>query len=242
MNGPFKPVSVIVPTFREAGNLPELVKRLDAVRVQHELVLELVICDDDSQDGTEEFVAGCGRDWVRLIVRRDERGLSSAVLAGIAAARHELLVVMDADLSHPPERIPDLLAELERGADMVIGSRYVPGASTEESWGAMRWLNSQVATLLARPFTRVRDPMSGFFALRRSTVARASDLNPIGYKIGLELIVKGRCQDVREVPIHFSDRLIGDSKLSLKERLLYLQHISRLVLYVLRNRGKRLGP
>src|SRR5207247_2034186 len=166
-----------------------------------------------------------------LLVRTANRGLSPAVLDGLRAARHDRLVVMDADLSHPPEKIPDLLAALEGGADFVIGSRYVPGGSTDAEWGLFRWLNSKLATLLARPLTSAKPPMAGFFAWRRGTFEAGVDLNPIGYKIGLELIVKCRCRKIAEVPIHFADRKVGQSKLSFREQLRYLQHLRRLFIY-----------
>jgi dolichol-phosphate mannosyltransferase len=139
--------------------------------------------------------------------------------------------VMDADLSHPPESIPAILSELRQGSDFVVGSRYVEGGMTDDNWGMLRWLNSRVATVLARPFTSIKDPMSGFFALSRATYAGADELNPIGYKIGLELLVKCRCKRVSEVPISFSDRILGESKLTAREQLRYLQHIRRLFLY-----------
>src|SRR5206468_4514805 len=101
----------------------------------------------------------------------------------------------------------------------------------DAQWGLFRWLNSKVATLLARPFTSAKDPMAGFFALRRSTLEAGTDLNPIGYKIGLELIVKCGCRRIAEVPIHFADRQVGQSKLSFKEQLRYLQHLRRLFIY-----------
>lgn len=224
-------LSVIVPTYCEAENLPELVERIDRVRSEHALALELLIMDDDSQDGTEQVVAALDRDWVRLVVRKQDRGLSAAVLDGFRQARNEVFLVMDADLSHPPEKIPGMLDALEAGADFALGSRYVPGGSTDEGWGLFRVINSRIATLLARPFTEVRDPMSGFFAIRRETFERAAELNPVGYKIGLEILVKCACKRACEVPIHFSKRHLGQSKLSLKEQLRYLQHIRRLFVF-----------
>ena len=95
------------------------------------------------------------------------------------------------------------------GADFVVGSRYISGGTTEDGWGFLRWLNSKIATLMARPFTKVLDPMSGFLAFRKSTFEQADNLKPVGYKIGLELIVKCNCKDVTEVPIHFRDSQIG---------------------------------
>ncbi|MBI1320865.1 MAG: glycosyltransferase [Candidatus Hydrogenedens sp.] len=224
-------VSVIVPTYREAENLPALIERIGAVRAASGLDIEVLIMDDDSRDGTVEVVAGLALDWVRLCVRTRDRGLSAAVMDGFKAASHDVLLVMDADLSHPPEKIPEMLQALEAGADFVIGSRYAPGGSTAEDWGLFRWVNSKVATLLARPFTTVRDPMSGFFAFRRQALEMAAPLNPVGYKIGLEVIVKCGFAKTAEVPIHFSDRFKGESKLNLKEQLRYLQHLRRLAVF-----------
>jgi dolichol-phosphate mannosyltransferase len=124
-----------------------------------------------------------------------------------------------------------MILALASGQQMVLGSRYVPGGSTDDDWGAFRWLNSRVATLLARPLTKVHDPMSGFFALRRADLARAQELNPVGYKIALELIVKCGLENVGEIPIAFTDRIHGESKLSLREQLKYIQHLRRLYLH-----------
>ena len=226
------PTSIIVPTYKEVENLPKLVERIDQVRSQYpDLAIELLIMDDDSGDGTEQLVE-LKQPWIRLIVRKENRGLSQAVIDGLEQAKHEFLVVMDADLSHPPEKIPEMIQRLKEGADFVMGSRYVPGASTDVDWGMFRWLNSKVATLLARPLTNIKDPMSGFFALHRTTFEQGKyALNPIGYKIGLELLVKCDCQNVHEIPIHFADRQYGESKLSFKEQLRYIQHLRRLFIY-----------
>ncbi len=166
-----------------------------------------------------------------MIVRTENRGLSPAVIDGFRAAKFPILVCMDCDLSHPPEKIPQMILALNSGQQFVIGSRYVPGASTDDDWGFLRWLNSSIATLLARPLTQMRDPMSGFFALRNADFKKAKDLNPVGYKIALELIVKCGFENVGEVPIHFSDRIHGESKLTLKEQLKYIQHLRRLYLH-----------
>lgn len=226
-------VSIVVPTYQEALNLRPLCERLAAAMGPTGKSFEIVIVDDDSRDGTLELAATLAREGlpVRLITRTTERGLSSAVIEGFHQANGELLVCMDADLSHPPEAVPSLLTAVATGAEFVIGSRYVAGGGTEAGWGAFRWLNSKVATLLARPFTSARDPMAGFFALPRAVFERADGLSPIGYKIGLELIVKCDCGDVREVPIQFADRQLGESKLSIKEQLNYLKHVKRLADY-----------
>jgi dolichol-phosphate mannosyltransferase len=224
-------IDVIVPTFKEAANIPLLIERLAALRSSYSRSLRLTIVDDDSRDGSLEAVEALALPWVQLIVRTGARGLSAAVLEGIERTTGEFIVVMDADLSHPPEAIPRMLEELRNGSDFVVGSRYVEGGVTHDDWGLLRWLNSRFATYLARPLTSIKDPMSGFFALERETFALADPLNPIGYKIGLELLVKCRCSRIAEVPIAFADRIHGQSKLSLREQLRYLRHIRRLFMY-----------
>ncbi len=224
-------VSIVVPTFREAENLPPLLERIAKTMGPSGRSYEIIIVDDDSQDGSDRIVAelaGQGHP-VRIITRVGERGLSSAVVRGLTEAGGDALLCMDADLSHPPEAIPAMLECIEtEQADFVIGSRYVPGASTDENWGMFRWLNSKVATLIARPFTPAKDPMAGFFLLPRAVFEQTEQLNPIGYKIGLELMVKCRCRRILEVPIHFADRRFGESKLTFAQQLNYLRHIKRL--------------
>ncbi len=228
---PHPTLSVVVPTFKEAENLPHLIDRIAKVRDDSALDLELLIVDDDSRDGTEEVIAARSEDWLRLIVRSGDRGLSVAVLEGLRQARGDVLVCMDADLSHPPEKLPAIVQKVQEGADFVVGSRYVDGGTTADDWSFWRWLNSEVATLLARPLTSVRDPMAGFFALPRRTYESGRDFSPLGYKIGLELLVRCRCKRVAEVPIHFENRKFGKSKLDLKQQLLYLQHLRRLFIF-----------
>jgi dolichol-phosphate mannosyltransferase len=224
-------ITIIVPTYKEAENLPHLIDLVAEVRKGHGLNIDLLIMDDDSRDGSVEIVASRPEEWVQIIVRTADRGLSEAVLEGLRRARGEFLVCMDADLSHPPAALLQMVAKLQAGADFVLGSRYVKGGSTSHDWGFLRWLNSRVATLLARPLTTVADPMAGFFALRRSTFENGRDFNPVGYKIGLELIVKCGCERIVEVPIHFEDRRFGKSKLTLNQQLLYLKHLRRLYIF-----------
>jgi dolichol-phosphate mannosyltransferase len=148
---------------------------------------------------------------------------------------------LDADLSHPPEAIPMMLERFgETGVDFVVASRYVPGGSTDGGLGPLRWINSKVATALARPLTSLKDPMSGFFSIPKTVYEKAAPLNPVGYKIALELIVKCNCSNIREIPIHFAQRQFGESKLSLAERLNYLRHLSRLLRFKFKY-GRRNG-
>ncbi len=223
-------LSVVIPTFREVRNLEAVARSIEAALRDRRWAYEVIFVDDDSRDGSEALTAQLADQLpVRMIVRHGEKGLSTAVLRGIGEARGEFVVVMDADLSHPAERIPDMLALLEHNKkDFVVGSRYVAGGSLDPSWTWLRLLNSKVATWLALPLTRIRDPMSGFFAFRRADMPETHLLSPIGYKIGLELLVKGDFKKPGEVPIHFADRVQGESKLTWKEQVRYLRHLRRL--------------
>ncbi len=227
-------ISIIVPTYKEAENLPLLIPQVAAAMRLRGWKWELIVVDDNSPDATPTVLKDLSAMFTQLryIIRLDERGLSSAVLAGISEARNDYVVVMDADLSHPPESIPALVDKLVADeADFVIGSRYVAGGATED-WSRLRWLNSFGATLLSKPLVgSTRDPMAGFFAIRRETLRTADPLVPVGYKIALELIVKTRVTRVAEVPIVFRNRRHGESKLSLKEQFHYLEHLSRLYDY-----------
>lgn len=226
---PARGVSIVVPTFREAANIPTLVGRVQTALSNEGMAWELLLVDDDSQDGSEEIVANLARHApVRMEVRRDPpRDLSLSVIHGLRRARFDRLVVMDADLSHPPERIGALLAALDDECDFAVGSRYVPGGEVDAGWGLWRRLNSRIATLLAMPLVRCSDPMSGFFATERRSLPDLERLSPIGYKIGLELMVRGRMR-VAEVPIGFVDRDRGDSKMNWRQQLNYLHHLHRL--------------
>ena len=220
-----------MPTYNEKENLDELVRRVQQACSSAGLSAELVIVDDNSPDGTgaraEEIAKS---ENLKVVHRSGKLGLSSAVLEGFKAASGSILVVMDADLSHPPEKIPEMVSKIESGeADVVVGSRYVRGGSVE-NWPFTRRIISKGATLLARWLTKVKDPMSGFFALKRSVIDGVP-LDPVGYKIGLEILVKGKYAKVAEVPIHFADRKAGKSKLGGGEYLRYIDHVIMLYEY-----------
>jgi hypothetical protein len=223
-------VSIIVPTINEADNLPLLLARIAAAMAG--TAYEILVIDDGSTDGTEQACRRLAESHpIRLHIRQEPvGGLSGAVVRGFALARGGVLVVMDADLQHPPEALPSLVAPLFAGAAcMVIGSRHVAGGRIAGEWGLIRRLNSTVARILARPLIGpIRDPMSGFFALRRETFAQARRLRPAGYKIGLEIMCKCPVGTVVEVPIDFNLRTHGRSKLNLTQQITYLIHLGRL--------------
>ena len=228
-------VSVILPTYNERGSLALLYPPL--ARALAGLDAELVVVDDGSPDGTADYAETLTAPVPTRVVRRAGKlGLSSAVLSGFRAAGGDVLVVMDADGSHPPEVVPHLVEAVGAGgAEFALGSRRVPGGSAR-GFATYRRLLSAGAALLARPLVSVRDPMSGFFALRRSILSR-SPLAPIGYKIGLEVLVKCWPEPVLELPIEFRPRLAGESKLGRGEIGRYLRHVGRL--YAWRLAGRR---
>jgi Glycosyl transferase family 2 len=219
-------VTVILPTFNERSALESLDPRLrEALRPYS---AEVLVVDDGSPDGTGDFVRSLERDGTyRLIQRPRKEGLATAVMTGFREARGDVVVVMDADGSHPPETLSSLIHPTADGsAEMVVASRHLPGASSPGLAGFRRAISS-MAALLARPLTPLTDPMSGFFALRREVLDRAT-LTPAGYKIGLEIVVKCRPAPLLEVPFCFDRRIAGSSKLGAGQIVGYLNHISRL--------------
>lgn len=225
-------LSIVIPTFHEAANINILIEKLAPLAAQFS-AFEVIIVDDNSQDGTEQLIANLQRDyaWLKLIIRQTPPDLSLSVLNGLQQATHDILLVMDADLSHSPEYILQLIQALKEPTDFVIGSRFIAGGSIGEDWPWYRRCNAQLAKSLVKKLTHLHDPLSGFFCLRKTTFQKAKNLNPIGYKIGLELIIKCHCQHIVEIPIHFHERVFGESKLNWKQQLKYLRHIGRLYQY-----------
>jgi dolichol-phosphate mannosyltransferase len=208
--------AIIIPTLQEVDNIVPLVEQIEQTRVTF---CEILFVDDGSTDGTREKIRELtSHHRVRLIERDGtERGLAGAIIAGAHASSADIFVVMDADLSHPPQEIPALLQPIfANEADLVVGSRYIPGGATP-GWPVWRQFLSHVASALAYPLTGVRDAMCGFFAIRRDFLLRFAN-EAAGFKIVFETIVRGRkTLRVREVPIVFRDRARGMSKMSLAQ-------------------------
>jgi dolichol-phosphate mannosyltransferase len=206
-------ISLVIPTLNEVENIAPLLARIRRCESRPD---QIIFVDDGSTDGTRERVRSFAASAPIELIERDAPvlGLAGAVIAGARAAEGDLLVVMDADLSHPPERIADLLEPLfERRADMVIGSRYVPGGSTP-GWPVWRKILSRGAAGMAYPLTGVHDSMCGFFAMPRELLLELAP-SATGFKIAFEAIVHGgRNLRVLEVPIVFRDRARGISKMS----------------------------
>jgi dolichol-phosphate mannosyltransferase len=184
---------------------------------------ELIVVDDGSPDGTADLAESyADKHPVRVVRRPGKAGLASAVLAGFAQARGDVLVVMDADLSHPPEAVPRLAGAIREGADLAVGSRYVSGGGTED-WPLKRRIVSRAACLMGNVLVPIRDCTSGFFAIRKSALDGVK-LNPIGFKIGFEVMARARYKKFVEVPYVFRDRELGKSKFGRREILQYLVH------------------
>lgn len=226
-------LSIITPVFNESENLPELVNRL-AQSLNH-IDFELVIVDDNSPDGTAAIAEELNMEHrnIKVMKRPKKLGLSSAVLEGFTASAPEtrVLAVMDADMQHPPELLAKMYEKIVEGADLVIASRYTKGGGTN-GWRLSRKIISRFATALAHlllPETRnIKDVLSGFFMVKRKVINKAT-LDPIGYKILLEILIKGNYVYACEVPYLFETRKNGKSNLSLKEILKFAIHVKRLL-------------
>jgi dolichol-phosphate mannosyltransferase len=201
---------------------------------------ELIIVDDGSPDGTADLAESYADVHPVVVVRRPGKaGLASAVLAGFAKARGDVLVVMDADLSHPPEAVPRLVAAVEDGADLAVGSRYVAGGGTED-WPLKRRVVSRAACLIGNVLVPIRDCTSGFFAIRTSTLEGVK-LNPIGFKIGFEVMARARYRKAVEIPYVFRDRELGKSKFGRREIGQYLVQLGQVARDKVLRRAARSG-
>jgi dolichol-phosphate mannosyltransferase len=226
--------SLVVPTYNERFNIGPLIGRIEAVLRQEPFDFEIIIVDDNSPDETWNLAQEMAKENPRLqVIRREgSRGLATAVVEGWKAAKGEILGVMDGDLQHPPEILPNLLGSIVKGkADIAIGSRHVSGGSVGK-WNLPRRSVSRGASaiafmLLPQVLRPVRDPMSGFFLMKRSVVDSAL-LRPTGYKILLEILARGNYRRIVEVPYVFETRKHGKSKLGPKQYLEFLIHLGIL--------------
>ncbi|MBS1266461.1 MAG: Glycosyltransferase AglE [Candidatus Woesearchaeota archaeon] len=210
-------VSIIIPTYNEVENIEKLIRKIRKI-----IDAEIIVIDDSSPDGTYELAKQVAD---KAILRR-KRGLATAVIEGFEHASGKIIVVMDADLSHPPELIPKLVNAL-LVHKLAIGTR-----TQTRNWGWSRKITSHIATLLARPLTNAKDPMSGFFAIKKSDIPK--NLAPLGYKILLEILVKSGIKDYAQIAFVFYNRQRGKSKIGFRTNINYLKHIKRLYFYKIR--------
>lgn len=230
-------LSLIVPTYNESENIIELVNRIEDML--RSISFELIIVDDNSPDGTYKIAEALNAKYgnIRVSKRSGKLGLSSALLHGFKESNAEVLAVMDADMQHPPEILPKMYNKISRGYDLVVASRYVDGGGAE-NWKLYRAIISKGATMLAHillPNTRrVKDVMSGCFMLRKNVIDGVS-LNPVGFKILLEMLAKCKFHLIIEVPYTFRNRQNGNSNLNLKEIQNYVVHLFKICCLSLRH-------
>jgi dolichol-phosphate mannosyltransferase len=229
---PTAALSIVVPTYNERDRLTDLVEAIFRAYRAEDVDGELVIVDDNSPDGTGAVADDLARQFrIQVIHRAGKLGLGTAVVEGFERALAPTVGVIDADLSHPPAALPRMLAVMRQAsADMVIGSRYVPGGGTH-NWPVARLIMSRLACMMARPLTPVRDATSGFFLIRRDLV-RTVRISAGGFKICLELLVRCRPASVIEVPYVFEGRTAGDSKMNMREAMGYLEQLRDLRRFV----------
>ena len=237
-----KKLALVIPTLCEAENIGGLLNHVRSVLDPLHIPYEILVVDDDSPDGTSAVVESIALDdpRVRLLVRKGERGLSGAILHGWQHTDATVLGVMDADLQHPPELLPQLLAAIGDGRDLVIGSRYAPGGDLGQ-WNPVRKLLSAAAVWVTWPLQRnhlrAKDPMSGFFMVRRRCLPEGA-FQKSGFKLLLEILVRGRIQSVKEVPFAFGLRYRGASKANFKVAWDYGMLLTRLYAGKLRLRAR----
>jgi dolichol-phosphate mannosyltransferase len=224
-------LALVVPTYNERDRLPDLVRAIFNVYAAGGIDGELVIVDDNSPDGTGKLADELALRYpIRVLHRPGKLGLGTAVIDGFALSEAEIVGVIDADLSHPPDLVPRMLRAMQDArADFVIGSRYVPGGGTK-NWELSRVLMSKFACQLARGLTPVKDVTSGFFLIRRD-LARGVEISAGGFKICLELLIRSAPKLVIEVPYVFAGRTAGESKMNLAEATGYLKQLRDLRAY-----------
>jgi dolichol-phosphate mannosyltransferase len=222
------PLSIVVPTYNERERLPDLVSSIFAAYHADRLDGELIIVDDNSPDGTGAVAARLATNHrIRVIHRAGKLGLGTAVIEGFTASAAPVVGVIDADMSHPPELLPRMLGVMQQArADVIVGSRYIAGGGTR-GWPLLRLVMSRLACVAAAGLTPVRDATSGFFLIRRDLV-RDVRISAGGFKICLELLVRGRPSSVIEVPYVFQGRTAGESKMNWKEAAGYLVQLRDL--------------
>lgn len=216
--------SLVIPTLNEAENIERMIRSLDSVLVENGVSdYEILVVDDNSHDGTAQIAERLASEFpehIQVIHHTGKASLGTSAVTGWQAAHGKILGLMDADFQHPPEVIPRLVAEIHKGNDIAIGSRYAKGGAISREWNPVRKLVSLSMTgitrlLLGRSLDTVRDPFSGCFVMRKEVITGKS-LHPEGFKVLMEVLAVGNYQKVVEVPISFSPRFAGESKLRLQ--------------------------
>ena len=225
-------LALIIPTLNEAQNIRNVLNRVRSVLDPVGIDYEILVVDDDSSDGTGEIVSAIGLEdpRVRLIVRKGAKGVAGATLLGWENTDASIVGAMDADLQHPPELVPALVAEILAGHDVAIGSRYADGGSLG-NWNLPRKLLSNAALWVAMPVQRkqirAKDPTAGYFLVRRECIDQIQ-FQRTGFKLLLDVLVRGRIRSIKEIPYTFESRHHGASKATFKVACEYAGLLARL--------------
>jgi dolichol-phosphate mannosyltransferase len=229
---PAERFALVVPTLNESGNIRRVLEQIVGALSSLPLQWEIIVVDDNSTDGTADLVRAfaASERRIRLSIRESQRGLSGAIIHGWAQTHAELLGVIDADLQHPPEVLPSLLAAMQNGADIAIASRYLRPNSMD-GWNPIRKVLSRISvwasTPLQRREARARDPLSGFFVVRHACI-EGIEFQKTGFKLLLEVLAKGRIKSVAEIPFRFATRERGVSKANAMTGVYYLSLLLKL--------------
>ncbi len=231
-------ISIIIPTYNESQNIIQILKSIKD-NLPKNITSQTIVVDDNSPDGTgklvEDYLKNIKKitdDTIEIIHRKAKDGLGSAIMKGIQQAKGDMIVVMDSDFSHPPQIIPKLIESIKKYQyDIAVASRYIKGGKIQ-GWSLKRKIMSKFATLIAKKGLGIdtKDPMSGFFAFKRNII-KELNIDAIGYKILLEIIVKTKGVNIKEIPYTFQDRELGSSKLGIKTILNYCKSVWKLYRY-----------
>ena len=231
-------ISIIIPTYNESENIIKILHSIGEILPKN-IPTQAIVVDDNSPDGTGKIVEDYLKNvkkiadyTIEIIHRKAKDGLGSAILKGIQQAKGDTIVVMDSDFSHPPQIIPKLIESIKKYQyDIAVASRYIKGGKIQ-GWSLKRKIMSKFATLIAKKGLGIdtKDPMSGFFAFKRNII-KGLNIDAIGYKILLEILVKTRDVNIKEIPYTFQDREFGSSKLSIKTIFDYYRSVWKLYRY-----------
>ena len=231
-------ISIIIPTYNESENIIKILRSIGEI-IPKNITTQAIVVDDNSPDGTGKLVEDYLKNFkkmtdytIEIIHRKAKDGLSSAIMKGIQQAKGDMIVVMDSDFSHPPQIIPKLIESIKKyQCDIAVASRYIKGGKIQ-GWSLKRKLMSKFATLIAKKGLGIdtKDPMSGFFAFKRNII-KELNIDAIGYKILLEILVKTKGVSIKEIPYTFQDRELGSSKLDMKTIIDYYKSVWKLYRY-----------
>jgi dolichol-phosphate mannosyltransferase len=231
-------ISIIIPTYNESQNIINILKSIKE-NLPKNILAQTIVVDDNSPDGTGKIVEDYLKNLkkmtdytIEIIHRKAKDGLGSAIMKGIQQAKGDMIVVMDSDFSHPPQIIPKLIESIKKYQyDIAVASRYIKGGKIQ-GWSLKRKMMSKFATLIAKKGLGIdtKDPMSGFFAFKRNII-KELNIDAIGYKILLEILVKTKGVNIKEIPYTFQDRELGSSKLDMKTITDYYKSVWKLYRY-----------